>query len=159
MAYDQHKLLSELIDRELQLTHELGEALAAETDALRTVDPGALDTATARKQICIEDLSALDAQRRQLCSSAGLTADRSGMERLLLLADAKGALTDRWHTLLTKLETCREANNSNGAMVRLQKRRVTEALGILHGEAANNAVYGDTGEVDDSAGNHVHAEI
>ncbi|MDH3587981.1 MAG: flagellar protein FlgN, partial [Gammaproteobacteria bacterium] len=135
MALDLQETLSNLIDHELALTHELGAALADERDALRKVDPGALDAATARKQACIEDLSALDSERRHLCTTAGLAPDGSCMERLLIQVDPQGALTQRWQTLLAKLETCREANYSNGAMVRLQKRRVTEALGLLHGEA------------------------
>ncbi|MBT8136696.1 MAG: flagellar protein FlgN [Gammaproteobacteria bacterium] len=154
-----HKSLRDIIGHELALAKQLGDALAGEREALRAVDPAALDAATARKHDCIEGLSALDGERRQLCATAGVTTDRSGMEHLLLQADPAGALTDSWNQLLGQLEACREANTSNGVIVRLQKRRVTEALGLLHGEAANNAVYGDTGEVDENAGTHVHAEI
>lgn len=151
--------LGELIDRELVLAHDLGLALAGERDALCSVDPAALDAATAQKQHCVENLAALDTERRSLCSSFGVGADRNGIERLLLQADPQGTLTRRWQTLLTRLESCREANQKNGTVVRLQKRRVTEALGILHGAAANNAVYGDSGEFDDTTGHHVYAEI
>ena len=159
MAIDWQQVLNELIDRELELAQELGEVLASERDALSTVDPGALDASTARKQACIEELSALDVERRHLCSSTGLTPDRGGMERLLIQADPQGALAERWRTLLARLEYCREANDNNGTVLRMHRRRVTEALGILNGVAANNAIYGDTGEIDDSSGNHVHAEI
>lgn len=159
MMLETHGALRDIIERELALTHELGEALAAERDALQTVDPAALDLATARKQDCIESLSTLDTERHHLCAAAGLTPDRNGMDRLLLQVDPHGKLAEKWQALLTRLETCREVNNSNGVIVRLQRRRVTEALGILNGEAANNAVYGDSGEVDETAGNHLHAEI
>ena len=82
MVSEWRQALSDLIDRELELTHELGEALAGERDALRSVDPVALDAATSRKQGCIEDLSTLDIERQHLCSSAGMAPDRDGMERL-----------------------------------------------------------------------------
>ncbi|MDH3768397.1 MAG: flagellar protein FlgN, partial [Gammaproteobacteria bacterium] len=116
--------LIDLIDRELVLAHELGDALANERDALRSVDPVALDTATARKQLCVENLSRLDTERQAMCVSLGVSPDRDGMERLLMQADPQGKLSQRWQTLLTRLETCREANHKNGAVARLQKRRV-----------------------------------
>lgn len=152
------QLLSDLIDRELVLAHELGDALASEHEALRQVNSAALDQATAKKQRCVEQLAKLDAERQDMCASIGMAADRNGMERLLMQADPEGALTERWKTLLTRLETCREANHKNGTVVRLQKRRVSEALGILQGAPANTSVYGVSGEVDDSTGNHVHAK-
>ena len=151
--------LLDLIERELAIAHDLGLALAQERDALRSFDPVALDTATTKKQLCVERLSELDTERQAMCVSVGMSSDRDGMEQLLMQADPKGELSQRWQTLLTRIESCREANFKNGTVVRLQKRRVTEALGILHGEAANNAVYGDNGEMDDTSGNHVHTEI
>ncbi len=151
--------LSDLIDRELDLTVQLGQALAGERDALEVVDPIALDRATAWKQKCVEHLDDIDAERRHMCSALGLAPDRAGMERLLLQADPEGSLANRWQLLLSQLEACRSVNTENGSLVRLQKGRVTDALGILRGEPANNAVYGDDGEVDETSGNHVHAEI
>lgn len=157
------KTLSDLIDQELALANELAIALAGEQDALRQSDPVALDAATLNKQSCVANLARLDNERQAVCQSFGAPApgkaNGDGLEDLLRRADPEGALTQRWRTLLTRLESCREANEKNGVVLRLQKRRVTEALGILQGITANNAVYGDHGELDETSGNHVHAEI
>ena len=151
--------LEELIDREFELAHGLSQALADENEALRQIDPAALDRATDAKQQSVTALSGLDSERRQFCVAYGLTPDREGMQALLLKADGdSGDLTKRWYSLLALLETCREANQRNGAVVSVQRRRVDDALGLLRGEAANAAIYDANGEIAGSDDPHVHTK-
>lgn len=155
-----YQTLLQLIDDEIAIAHQLGKSLADENEALRRIDPAELDRVTDIKQRCIESLAACDAQRHQLCRSLGFETDRAGMEALLSQADKNnGQLLQRWNSLLALLETCREANQRNGAVVTLQRRRVTDALGLLRGEPANNAVYDAQGELGENSSTHVHAEI
>ena len=151
--------LQQLLDDEVAIAHQLSQSLAAENEALRSIDPAELDRATEVKQRCVESLAACDARRRDLCRALGISADQQGMEVLLQQADTDGELQRRWRSLLALLETCREANQRNGAVVTLQRRRVTDALGLLRGDAANTAIYDASGEVGDGSGSHVHAEI
>lgn len=148
-ADDCRAALGAVIEREIGLAHELGRALADEADALRGVDPQALDAATAAKQWCVEQLGALDTERQALCEALP-RRDGQRIERVLADLDASGTLTGRWQSLMALLETCREANQRNGALVSMQRRRVVEALGLLHGTpgAVTYDASGELGEAE-----------
>lgn len=152
--------LEVLIGREIELAQALSRALAREHEALRSVDPDALDEATDAKQRCVSDLSGLDVERRDYCAGYGLTADRDGMHALCVMADSEdGPLLRQWQSLLALLETCQQANQRNGAVVSSQRRRVDDALGLLRGTCANTGVYDAQGEIAASDASRVHAEI
>lgn len=146
--------LGEVIEREIELAHDLGRALAAEADALREIDPTALDAATAAKQSCVEQLVALDTERQRLWAVAD-PGQAGAVVTALTDLDASGGLTERWQSLMALLETCREANQRNGAVVSMQRKRVVEALGLLQGAPDGAATYDASGEVAEADTPHV----
>lgn len=153
-------MLGELLEHEFELAHSLSQALAAENDALQGLDPAALDKATDAKQQCVSALSDIESERRLFCAGHGMRPDSGGMHALCVEADGdNGPLITRWYSLLALLETCREANQRNGAIVSAQRRRVDGALGLLYGSNVNATVYDAQGEIAASDASHVHAEI
>ncbi|MBT8144762.1 MAG: flagellar protein FlgN [Gammaproteobacteria bacterium] len=150
--------LLQLIDEETQLAHQLSRSLADETEALRAVSPQELDRVTDEKHRCVQHLAACDAQRQQLCTVLGVPSDLDGMQMLLKRADDP-ALQTQWQSLLALLETCREANTRNGAVVTMQRRRVADALGLIHGEPAQNSLYDAQGEIGENDSSRVNTTI
>lgn len=155
---DRREALGAVLEREISLAHDLGRALADEADALREVDPTALDAATAAKQLCVEQLSALDAERQHLCAASPGDGARGRVETVLTDLDASGGLTERWQSLMALLDTCREANQRNGAIVSIQRRRVVEALGLLRG-TPGAVTYDASGEVGEADSPRLHTRI
>jgi flagella synthesis protein FlgN len=120
-----------------QMQSELGEALAAtiaemreaadalvatlgeEHLALEHADAAALDRAGEAKLAQMRRLDQLDAERVQLSNAAPDAAER---------------LRPTWSGVLRALETCRQLNQRNGALVNQRLAQVRTALATLTGE-------------------------
>ena len=112
---------------------DLGSALAAEREALVGADALALDRAGARKQVLMQQLEQLDAERVQM----------------LKLEPAAAAPVDaRWREVLELLRGCQEMNQRNGTLVSQRLAQVREALAVLSGQGGEvKSVYGPGGEL------------
>jgi flagella synthesis protein FlgN len=123
------RTLAGVLDEMRLAVAQLNETLDAERDAIRGPDVSALDQAGARKQILMQQLEQLDAERVQLLRHA---------------PDAD-ALAPAWQAVLRSLQTCRELNQRNGSVVGQRLGEVRRALSILTGHSADTGVYGRSG--------------
>lgn len=116
-----------------QAATALGEALAAEREALVGADAPALDHAGTRKQVLMQRLEQLDAERVQM---------------LKLEPAAAAQVEPRWREVLELLRSCHEMNQRNGSLVGQRLAQVREALAVLTGQGGDaRGVYGPGGEV------------
>lgn len=134
-----------LLERMTRAASALAEAIAREEAALRTIDVSALETTSRDKQNALAELERCERVRAAACAAAGVPADRDGMTALLGRADPTGALGERWARLLETLARCRDGNRAAGALLNLNKRRVSEALALLRRACGEHAVYGRDG--------------
>ncbi|MEI7035917.1 flagellar protein FlgN [Fulvimonas yonginensis] len=118
----------------------LGEALAAEREALVNADAAALDRAGARKQALMQQLEQLDAERLQLVKLEPAAAVR---------------VEPRWNQVLDLLRRCHELNQRNGSLVSQRLAQVRQALAVLTGQGGDaKAVYGPGGELHTALRSH-----
>ena len=136
--------LEQLLDEEIQSSSRLLAALERERDALRAGDMAALDEAGTQKHSASSELQRLEAERSDLCRTFG--HGQPAMEQFIASCDSESVLMDRWRQLLDIWQVCQRANDVNGRVVRQRRQQVQRALDLLRGDAAENSLYGPSGE-------------
>lgn len=137
--------LCTLLEEEIRVATLLWGTIKTEREALRARDADALTRATGAKQQCLAELDALDQDRRELLTLAGLPGDRPGLDlHVETLAD-EHPVAFRWQRLTGLLEQCRIGNAANGQMVAIQRNHVERALRVLKGDNATPLTYGPDG--------------
>lgn len=131
-----------MLDRQIDAMQAVLTALEAEQAALGTRDAGALMQAVSDKAGRIAEAGRLEAQRRDVVAFplSGLVGPRGQFS-----ADA--GVSHRWQQLIALAQRCRNLNESNGQLIRGQRRRVDQALCLLRGESpAASSEYGPSGD-------------
>lgn len=135
--------LDKLLDAGLTATAELSGLLKAERRALEQQDSEALEGAAAAKGQCLEALELLENERSALLKNANFPDDHAGMDALQDWCDPGGMLQTRWHRYLEVAGECRQANMTNGAILRLRHQQIASALATLSGRRPET--YGPSG--------------
>ena len=138
-------LATRLISEELRQLERFEQLLEREAQALRSDDVEAIGTAGAERQACSSELLRIDEERREACRMLGFGDGRDAFRRLLDACDLGGELAQRWHSSLSLVQRCREANDRNGAMVTAKLRRVESLLAAMRGDEPSARTYGAGG--------------
>lgn len=134
--------LAGMLDRQIDTMQAVLAVLEAEHAALNARDAGALMQAVSDKADRIAEAGALDAQRRSTFAFP-LSGFMSGKGRF----SADAGVAHRWQQLIALAERCRSLNESNGQLIRGQRRRVDQALSLLRGESLlASPEYGPKGD-------------
>ena len=139
--------ITDLLDRLLAGTRELGEILVSEHAALCARSLEGIGALIERKKARMEDLQNLDLQRQALVQSAGFAPDEAGMQACLHWCDTGGTLLQRWQDLLTEVAECQRQNQINGAAIELSRTQVQRALAVLRGQTGEQ-LYDPNGSPD-----------
>ena len=131
--------LAEILTDEVGLLGELRALLERESEVLGTRDPVAVEKTLIARQDRMSALTRLEEQRRALCSMHGFSADRIGLEHLMMWCDPEGSLVSRLRECAKGAAACRELNDRNGTLVNAKLRRVEGLLGALTGRPATPA--------------------
>lgn len=138
--------LAEIITAGIQAGDRLQKTLQEERRALERQDSGALGAATADKQRSVNELEALEEERRGVCMACGTDPGPEHMPTLIAECGADDSIVRGWHELLSLAAHCRELNAINGAVIRLRRRQFASALCIVRGNPAELIeTYGPTG--------------
>ena len=129
------------------LLGQLLKLLEEERGVIASGDLKALQRATEQRQQRVAALAQTEAQRRQLCTLHGETADAAGIERLLKWCDPRGELAPSLAACRALALKCREFNDRNGLMVGARLKRVDERLQALRGRTDQSATYGPRGDL------------
>lgn len=128
--------LTTVLEDQLSEVRQLNTCLARERESLLGRDPDTLAACVETKRTHMAQLEALDAKRTHLFNELGYTDG------------PHDANTSRvWQALLDELQACQTANETNGAVVRLQSSHVQKALDTLTGTDAT-PTYAANGEPD-----------
>lgn len=120
--------LAGMLDRQIDAMHAVLATLEAEHAALHARDAGALMQAVGDKADRIAEAGSLDAQRR-----SAFAFPLSGLMSSKGRFSADAGVAHRWQQLIALAERCRNLNESNGQLIRGQRRRVDQALSLLRG--------------------------
>jgi flagellar biosynthesis protein FlgN len=128
--------LAEILAEEVGLLGELRALLERESEVLGTRDAIAVERTMTDRQERMSALTRLEEQRRALCSMHGFSADRMGLEHLMMWCDPEGSLVSRLRECAKGAAACRDLNDRNGTLVNAKLRRVEGLLGALTGRPA-----------------------
>jgi flagella synthesis protein FlgN len=131
--------LAEILTDEVGLLGELRALLERESEVLGTRDAVAVEMTVIARQDRMSALTRLEEQRRALCSLHGFSADRIGLEHLMMWCDPEGSLVSRLRECAKGAAACRELNDRNGTLVNAKLRRVEGLLGAMTGRPATPA--------------------
>lgn len=135
-----------LVEATLATCQRLLNALRDERTALESDDSSALADAGSRKQIHLAQLQRHESNRQQLLASYRCEADLEAMRKFIEGFDGNGELMKVWNATIALLAQCRDTNNTNGTIVALRRRQVSEALRILRAGEEVPETYGPEGK-------------
>lgn len=135
--------LNALLRDEITGMESLLEVLAREYDALKDLRSAALEQVVRQKQACLLNIEAATTRRRGLLENEGLPAEETAHGVLARNAEGHlGAeLVARWRRLEVLATEIRRRNTINGALLDVNRQRVTRALAILQGREPEVALY------------------
>jgi flagellar biosynthesis/type III secretory pathway chaperone len=136
--------LAALLTEESTALGQLEVLLQREHEVLQANDIGALNTMAHRRQAKIGELAQIEEHRRELCRAHGHSADRAGLEQLMMWCDPEGSLVSRLRECAERAVRCRDLNDRNAILVNARLRNVSERLATLTGRGDANT-YGPKG--------------
>ncbi len=139
-----HSVLQHVLEQLHDACQQLRQTLEAETDAISHRDLDALTRCGETKKAQLQAVEALDAQRQQTLTQLGWSDSSE-------LNDA--SLNKLWQTVLTQLQSCQDANEVNGALLRHQQDTVQKTLAIMSGGNGPATLYQADGKASHSANN------
>lgn len=141
----QHELndaLASVLSDMQQVADQLLTVLEAERAALDNASVEALDQASTQKQVLMQQLEQLDAERQLLCREQPVR---------------QAALDSEWQHVTQSLRQCHTLNQRNGRAVNQRLSQVRQALAILTGHTGDSELYGRSGELHGSLRSQVLA--
>ena len=111
---------------------QLAQVLEVERAALDAGDLDALDRAGAHKQVLMQQLEQLDAERRLLAREQ---------------PQVPAAPDPAWAAIVDSLQHCHRLNQRNGGIVGQRLQLVRQALAVLTGTDSDSWLYDRSGEL------------
>jgi flagella synthesis protein FlgN len=137
---------------ELSLFTTLMELMKREQQFLVSADTDALNTLTPQKAQLVVQMAALSKQRHAQLAEAGHAPEDASMQAWLDNA-GDSAASELWLDLLAVTRQAKEINRVNGMLIAKQltnNQTIINAMRTPSG-AADNAVYGPTGQTSSTA--------
>ena len=134
------------LSNESSVLNELNQQLDQEHELIISDNIDELEKTASQRDTYISRLLRIDADRLALCRASGNSADKQGLEKLLLWCDPQHKLLDRWEQSVEQLQHCRTLNDRNGALVNTRLKRVEGVLDALsNGQTRNERTYSSRG--------------
>jgi flagellar biosynthesis/type III secretory pathway chaperone len=137
--------LGSLLSDESTALGQLEALLQREHEVLQAGDVAALNATAHQRQAKIGELAQIEEQRRSLCRLHGHSADRVGLEALVMWCDPEGSLVSRLRDCAERAVRCRDLNDRNGTLVNARLRNVSDRLAVLTGRGEAAVTYGPKG--------------
>lgn len=138
-----NELISALADKVAALKRLLLE----EQQAVAEKREAELQPLLAEKTRLLQDVGALEEQRRQALGDAGWGDDKAGMQEWLQSQPDGRNLLAGWTSLLADLRECQLINEANGSIVRQSLEQNEQLLHILRGTSPEeDSGYGPQGQ-------------
>lgn len=137
-----------LLDKQVEVTYQLLEALQKEYAILKQADTGDLEEVAATKQELVDKLEGLTKQWLSTLLSMDAEITLDGIREFLASHDADQHLNlvKTWEVLGEQATECRRQNTVNGAVVAVRQQATQYSLDILRGCTPGERTYTATGQ-------------
>ena len=137
--------LKQVLLAEEQASHALEKHLGVIEEALSTGQIDDLEKHLNHESGLLAKLDALAKRKHEILKSANISPNNEGLRKhLQQIGDTQ--LTDVWQRTYDCLQSCREKNRSNAAIVKQSQRQVEAALNLLRGDDTNASAYNQEGQ-------------
>lgn len=135
--------LATLLREELADVERLHQLLQREYDLLKTRDPAGLEHVVDEKQVCVDRLRKLMADRLDYLRERGIVADARGFAAYVdtLPAAERTDVDQIWTALAQVAEQVRAQNEVNGAVIAASRNHVERTLALLRGRDSLDFLY------------------
>lgn len=130
-----------LLEKDLHNADALAVLLQGEREQLATRDIDALNKILMEKALLLADIERNDDSRRKMLASFGHSADNQALREYCNKAGF-GPLHEQ---LQSRLKTCAELTDINGAIVHRSRLSNRHVLDIMQGKSAHASVYTSQG--------------
>jgi flagellar biosynthesis/type III secretory pathway chaperone len=120
-----HRVLEDLLDREIDVARNLQATLDSERAALTGDSPDAVRKLAAEKVALFATIEKLEEERRSLWN--GPAGVGSGIAALV---------AERWSALMKLMAGCRIANEVNGHIIHVRQHQIRQLIDIVRGGPA-----------------------
>ncbi|MCL2523688.1 MAG: flagellar protein FlgN [Betaproteobacteria bacterium] len=144
-----------LTAREIALLARFVELLKDEQETLRRADPEPLADIGAAKVALVEQLNALENERRDALAIDGAEKIRSAMSQWLAANPTQQQVARDWQTLLELAGEAKELHNLNAGLVALHLQQTGDALHVLDARRAGDSLYGSNGQTTATSGSRL----
>jgi len=138
--------LADIIAAEADVVSAFVRLLNEEQGLLQAGDVEALMELVERKTATMRQLAPLSTARNSTLASAGLAADRAGVEAWLSRHPADRPVRQHWDRLQTLAAEAKELNRVNGELIRLRMQNNAQALEVLLSASSRQDLYGADGQ-------------
>ena len=133
------------LSESLRHASDLRSLLCDEREALTQTDTDALSDTAMQKQICIEQLEALQRSRAQLSEACGYGSQPADIAEWVRQCDHDDVLSQSWTQFLEIARECSDMNSSNGAIIRVRQAQIKSAISLLRDGSTDADTYGPNG--------------
>lgn len=141
-----NEALRENIQESIQNALELRRLLEEERDALERKDTISLSDTAVQKQLCVNELEALDKARTRISKSCGFGVNPDEIAKLAARCNDSELLIQSWDHFLQVAQECSDMNSGNGAIIRVRQQQIKGAINLLRDGSTETDTYGPNGQ-------------
>lgn len=150
-AADKFSTMTNLITQSRHCATLLDENLQLELEYLQNNNAKDLIQLSQKKENLMQELQALDTQRKKLTSESGITNKEEYLKWLMVL-DSSSNLKNQWLEFSAEILNCQQLNSKNGIISESMNTASRLALNILSGNTTPTAsTYSASGRKTDNA--------
>lgn len=147
--------IAAITQREISLISRFVALLKEEQAALKLADAAALPEISTAKIALVEQLNALEIERRSTLGIFGEEKTRQAMIEWLAKHPENKTAAVNWEKLLNFAREAKELHELNARLVGLHLQQTTDALAILTRQSTERALYGSNGQAGQYTGSRI----
>lgn len=147
--------ITAITEREITLISRFVALLTEEQDLLKRGDAAALPRIATAKGPLVDQLNALESERRAALGISGEQKTREAMEAWLAAHPAEQTAAAHWARLLELAQEAKQLHELNAGLVGMHLQQTAEALAILTRKAEQNTLYGSNGQTAQISGSRI----
>jgi len=147
--------LGAITEREIALIGRFIERLKEEQEALCRADPEPLAAIGAAKIALVDELNALEQERRALLGVGSEQKTRAAMNDWLAANPGQKLAAMNWQKLLELAQEAKTLHGLNAGLIAVHLQQTGDALHALDSRRAADALYGNDGQATPTSGSRL----
>lgn len=138
--------IASILDREIQLVSRFLALLGQEQEALKSGNPTALPDIGKDKNLLVDQLNDIEAERNRALGEPYARQGKNGMSAWLAAHPGASDCAALWQKLLAQAQEARQMHQLNAGLLALHINKTNEALAILTRHNTEHTLYGANGQ-------------